>query len=136
MFLTCANYAYNRRRHLTWKYPRQAGVTKPMKKLYLIAAAMLASCGPFAAFGVTVTFESDSATSSNPTTSLSSSDESEANRPVAEADGFVLGSASVPTHSGADAPFTFNNTGSLNTARLLSHGDLAAQWHGAGGRGT
>ncbi len=34
-----------------------------MKKLYLIAAAMLASCGPFAAFGVTVTFESNSATS-------------------------------------------------------------------------
>ena len=30
---------------------------------------------------------------------------------------FVLGPASVPTHSTADAPFTFGNTGSLNTAR-------------------
>ena len=90
-----------------------------MKKLYLIAAAMLASCGPFAAFGVTVTFESDSATSSNLTTSLSSSDESEANRPVAEADGFALGSGWVATDSGADAPFTFSNTGNLSTARYL-----------------
>ena len=41
---------------------------------------------------------------------------------------FVLGPASVPTHSTADAPFTFSNTGNLNTARdthtatLLSSG--------------
>ena len=98
---------------------------------------------------------------------------------------FVLGPASVPTHSTADAPFTFGNTGSLNTARssqtatllpsgmvlvaggfdssgsrvrergtvrpgewnlechwqpqhrtLFSHGDLAAQRYGAGGRWT
>ena len=32
----------------------------------------------------------------------------------------LLGSASMSTLSSGDAPFTFNNTGSLNTARYLS----------------
>ena len=31
---------------------------------------------------------------------------------------------------------TWTATGSLHTARVISHGDLAAQWHGAGGRGS
>ena len=45
---------------------------------------------------------------------------------------FLLGLVSLPTRSPADAPFTFHNTGSLNTARrfhtttLLSNGKVLA----------
>ena len=45
--------------------------------------------------------------------------------------------ASIPSLAAADVPFTFNNTGSLTTARIYSHGDVAAQRQGAGsGRNT
>ena len=58
--------------------------------------------------------------------------------PVAAGDNdlVIAGPASSQSLSPADAPFTFSNTGSLNTARSWSHGDVAAQRQGAGGRGT
>ena len=54
-------------------------------------------------------------------------------KPVAAGDEdlVIAGPASSPSLSLADAPFTFDNTGSLSTARAGPHGDVAAQRQGA-----
>ena len=44
----------------------------------------------------------------------------------------LAGPASAQSLFPADAPFTFSNTGNLNTARDGPHGDVAAQRQGAG----
>src|SRR5206468_9749177 len=47
----------------------------------------------------------------------------------------LLGSATVPSLAPEAAPFTFDNTGSLGTARELHTATLLPSGKGAGGRG-